>query len=476
MTTAPPEILRAAANAARGKAQVATNGCTRPVRLQGEKGLVNTTTGELTTLYASRQELDGQTYVRCGNRRESECEPCSREYKGDAWHLLVAGLAGGKGIPAEVSERPATFLTLTAPSFGAVHGQRAKGPCRARRDKPVCPHGRPMWCNRRHFPGDPMTGEALCPDCYDYLGHVLWQWHVPELWRRFVIRLQRLLAAAGGVPATEFNNHAKVSYSKVAEFQVRGVVHFHVPMRLDGPAGPDGGPTALPIDIVALEHAATTAAAEVWADSAPLRDGTVVRLRWGSQVDLRTISSDAPRDADRAGRRAHPEQVASYLAKYLTKATAEFGLPTRVRSGIHARSCGAPPQAVRLVETCMRIASEGGSYERLALYYATLGYRGHPITKSRAYSVTFGQLRRARRVFHRQPGLDPNADIRELLDEEVPDGFELISTWAYVGRGYLELDQAERAVASAAFSRTRHRTATSPTQSAHGLKEGKEDA
>jgi len=57
--------------------------------------LVDTATGEATTVYSSDRELDGFTYTRCGNRRASVCESCSHEYKGDAWHLLVCGLAGG---------------------------------------------------------------------------------------------------------------------------------------------------------------------------------------------------------------------------------------------------------------------------------------------------------------------------------------------------------------------------------------------
>ena len=186
----------------------------------------------------------------------------------------------------------------------------------------------------------------------------------------------------------------------VAEFQTRGVVHFHVPMRLDGPLGPDGPACELPISAEVLEHVTKAAAAEVWVDSEPLRDGTVVRLRWGDQVDLRTISSEHSRDADRSTHGTHPEQVASYLAKYLTKATAEFGLPTRVRSAIHARSCGASPQVAKIVETCQRIAREGGRYERLAMYYATLGYRGRPAS-SCTPSVQEGLARRSQR---RRPG------------------------------------------------------------------------
>jgi replication initiator protein RepSA len=32
-------------------------------------------------------------------RREAACGPCAERYRGDAYHLIVAGLRGGKGIP-----------------------------------------------------------------------------------------------------------------------------------------------------------------------------------------------------------------------------------------------------------------------------------------------------------------------------------------------------------------------------------------
>jgi hypothetical protein len=111
---------------------------------------------------------------------------------------------------------------------------------------------------------------------------------------------------------------------------------------------------------------------------------------------------------------------------------------------------------VRIIAAASRLAGEGEGYARLRENYATLGYRGHPITKSRGYSVTFGQLRGARRRFKRQPRLDPVADVRRVLDDaEVPEGCELVSSWVYVGRGYLDLEQAAAAVRSAAVSRTR---------------------
>jgi hypothetical protein len=79
----------------------------------------------------------------------------------------------------------------------------------------------------------------LCFDCYDYTGHVLWQWHAPELWRRFTIALQRDSARHCGLSVTTFRRRCKIAYSKVVEFQARGLIHLHVPIRLDGPGGPD---------------------------------------------------------------------------------------------------------------------------------------------------------------------------------------------------------------------------------------------
>lgn len=432
-------------------------GCAHPVRLRGSTMLVDTTTGEATSVYSSADELDGYTYSRCGNRRAAVCPSCSHEYKGDAWHLLICGLAGGRGIPAQVADRPCTFATFTAPSFGPVHGVRQKGPCRARRDKPVCAHGRPLWCSKRHQPDEPRLGEPLCPECYDYTGHVVWQWHAPELWRRFTISLQRRLASITGLSVSTFRERCRISYSKVVEFQARGIAHFHVPIRLDGPEGPDGPPCSLDVGTSLLEEAIRDAAAAVQVDSAPLRDGTRFRLRWGNQIDCRSITGDADRDTGRGARVVHPEQVAAYLAKYLTKATEDFGLPAKVDSATHARAVGASAHAVRIIETCIWLAGQGESYERLRDYLATLGYRGHPITKSRAYSVTFGQIRRSRRAYRRDPGLDPDADIRELLDDDqdIPDGYELVSSWVYAGQGYLDLDQAAAAVRSAAEARSR---------------------
>jgi hypothetical protein len=432
-------------------------GCVRPIRLRGSRHLVNTETGELTKVYSSADELDGITYVKCGNRRAAVCPTCSHEYKGDAWHLFMCGLAGGKGIPESVALHPCTFATLTAPSFGPVHGVRQKGPCRARRDKPVCEHGRPLWCNKRHGDDDPRLGEPLCADCYDYVAHVVWQWHAPELWRRFCIALQRALAKKCNLTVKEFRDRCVIAYSKVVEFQVRGAVHVHAPIRLDGPDGADGPSPDVPLSTRDLEDAIRAACGQASLDSAPFRDGTTYRLHWGRQVDTRTITEVADRDSGRSAPVVHPEQVAAYLSKYLTKTTEEFGLPTRVKSAAYARAAGASHHAVRIIRAAERVAREGEAYERLWHNLATLGYRGHPITKSRRYSINFGHLRRARRLFKSRPAaLPPDADVRLVLDvdeDDTPEGFEVVSSFAFAGTGYLDLDEAAAAVRSAAMAR-----------------------
>ena len=433
-------------------------GCVKPVRLRGSKHLVNTATGELTKVYSSADELDGYTYVKCGNRRAAVCPSCSHEYKGDSWHLFWCGLAGGKGIPQSVADHPCTFATLTAPSFGPVHGVRQKGPCRGRRDKPLCPHGRPLWCTKRHTEDDPRLGEPLCVDCYDYTAHVAWQWHAPELWRRFCIALQRELAKHCGLSVKAFRQRCIIAYAKVVEFQVRGAVHVHAPIRLDGPDGPDGPAPDLPISTGDLEDAIQRAAAHVSLDTDALKDGTVHRLHWGRQVDTRSIADTADRDSGRTTRVAHPRQVAAYLAKYLTKTTEDFGLPARVKSAAYVQAAGASWHAVRIIRAAEDLAVQGEAYARLKHNYATLGYRGHPITKFRGYSVTFGHLRRARRLFKsRDAGLAPDAEVRLVLDvdDNVPEGFEVVSSFAYAGTGYLDFDEAAAAVRSAAQSRTR---------------------
>jgi hypothetical protein len=220
-------------------------GCEHPIRLRGQLDTVDRLTGELEQRWSSEGLPDGVVHTRCNNRRASRCEPCSRLYQADAWQLIMSGLAGGKGVPDTVAGHPTVFVTLTAPSFGTVHTRVVNdngdvAPCRARRyeAEQVCAHGRPVTCTARHAGDDPLLGQPLCVDCFDYAGAVLWNAHAGELWRRTRIRIYRELAALVGISERQLRREVTVQYVKVAEYQRRGVVHFHLLIRLDSARPP----------------------------------------------------------------------------------------------------------------------------------------------------------------------------------------------------------------------------------------------
>ena len=230
-------------------------GCVQPVLLRGGVDHIDGTTGELLHRYTTVHEAGGVLPVACKTRRASRCLPCAEVYRADTYQLIRAGLTGGKGILATVASHPCVFTTLTAPSFGPVHACRERNgrvvACRPRRGGRTCPHGRPISCTERHTASDPRLGEPLCPDCYDYTGAVLFNAHAPELWRRFTITLRRAIARQAGMTSATFAKQARVSFAKVAEYQRRGLVHFHAVIRLDGPGDPaTPPPTWTTLDIL----------------------------------------------------------------------------------------------------------------------------------------------------------------------------------------------------------------------------------
>ena len=423
--------------------------CTHPVRLVGER--LDRSTGELSL---------GTLTVACKDRRRAVCPACSRRYQADAWHLVAAGLRGGKGVPETVAAHPSVFVTLTAPSFGPVHSRPgdpgASALCRPRRRAPTCPHGEVLACTRRHRPGDSVLGEPLCAGCFDYEGAVLWNARVPALWRRTTVAVVRALAKEQGLSEAALRRAARVSFVKAAEFQRRGLVHLHVVVRLDGPEGP-GSPALVPIGADELAAALRGVAASV---SVPAPPGHGARIGWGTELDLRVLGGGAE-DADRAERAqgADPVAVAAYTAKYATKSAADAeGLARPLRHLAELEHLGLRPHPATLVRTAWVL---GGRPELGALglrrHAHAFGFGGHVLTKSRRYSTTFGALRAARAAF--------------AHGDEAGDaiGSDFDGAWRYGGRGY-EHPGAER-LAEALFDLDRRSTGTSAgtsTGSLHG--------
>ncbi|MGW7469879.1 replication initiator [Streptomyces xantholiticus] len=402
----------------------ATGGCAHPIHLTGSTTVRDTHSGEILHHYGTSAEPGERLLVRCRNRRATVCAPCSRLHAGDTFQLVRAGLVGGKAVPTEVRKHPRLFVTLTAPSFGPVHRITAETErCRPRRYAAPCGHGRPTRCHARHTAADPLVGLPLCSDCYDYSGHVLWHAHTGELWARFARGVRRALASAAGLVQAEFPEHARLSFAKVAEYQRRAAIHVHAVVRLDGPAGPNDSPP--PWATADAVTASVRAAAQAVTIHSPYSPATGERaMRWGAQLDVRPLRSSAGDEGPA------DDAVAAYVAKYVTKGASDTAAGTdhRLTCPDDIETAVVSPHVRSLMRACWRL---GGLPEfaplRLRAWAHTLGYRGHILTKSRAYSTTYATLRAERAAHERTAaGIDLPDDSGTTTD----------AYWRYVGSGH----------------------------------------
>lgn len=412
-------------------------GCTEPVRLTGRTTTVDTTTGEVLRSYAASDDPTGSLLTGCGNRRASRCPACSRLYAADTYHLIRAGLSGGKTVPDTVRTHTRVFATLTAPSFGPVHNR---------------PDARPCRCGTRHEPTDPLLGTPLNPATYDYAGAVLFNAHAGALWARFAIYLRREIATRLGMTQKAARAALRVSFAKVAEYQKRGLVHFHAVIRLDGPDGSSQSPPSYATVAVltdAIRSAAPRARISVDSDAVGERE-----LAWGQQLDVREIAAFGT-DTELTD-----QAVASYVAKYATKSAdasgtldrALFCRPCQGRGAtllphgtpLPCTTCDGtgqtrplPRLAVarhvrQMIRTCWdlgRLPEFTGL--KLWKWAHMLGFRGHFSTKSRHYSTTLGALREARRTWRTE-----QARAHAGLPEPDPNTTLVVGHWNYIGSGY----------------------------------------
>ena len=192
-------------------------------------------------------------------------------------------------------------------------------------------------CRVRHDRDDGAVGTPLCPSCYDYVGAVLHNAFSAELWRRTTIYLGRQLAMSLGISRSQCAKVIRLEHCKVAEFQRRGLVHFHAVVRADGPDG-----SAPPIDVGLLAEACLASIRSV--EIAHAR-GTI---RWGSEVDIQPLCRDE-----------RSRRVASYVAKYATKEPAMHpGLLGRILSVSDLKSRGLPPHIAAMVATAWALGAD----------------------------------------------------------------------------------------------------------------------
>ena len=439
----------------------AVRGCARPIHLTGSSTILATPQANPfplspTTKAQALAHRSGHIFVPCGTRRASVCPACADRYAADAFHLMHSGLAGdeGKGVPASVTAKPRQFVTLTAPSFGTVHGRRT-----SRRGRQI-----PCPCGEFHHPDDPRLGTAVNPDAYDYEGAVLWQAHAGVLWHRFVITLRRHLARAGKLSEAALNAQLRVSYAKVAEYQRRGLVHFHAVIRIDGHEGAhDPTPKWVTHELVAgcVRSAAAAVLVESWRPC-----GTVLPLTWGSQVDVREIRPDqAGQFEDQAGQ-VSETKLAGYIAKYATKSTGSTvdGIDRRLLSQAAIDMLtGITEHHRRMIQTAwdlggLEMYNDPKDGLKLRRWAHMLGFRGHFLTKSRRYSTTFREIRHAQAAFRRTETLAAlGIEDDEGVEYTGLDGSTIyvtptalvVNTWNFVSVGYDSDEERELAAAIA---------------------------
>ncbi|MEW9514106.1 replication initiator protein RepSA [Streptomyces bacillaris] len=390
-----------------------TGGCSNPIHLTGWTLTKDKTTGETLHHYSTETEPGGRLRLACGNRRASRCPSCAWTYAGDTYHLIRAGLAGDdrRNVPATVRDHPRVFATLTAPSFGPVHNRPERGACR---------------CGSRHSADASELGTALDPETYDYAGWVLFNNHAGDLWMRFTTRLRREIAARAGLTQVELKESVRLSYGKVAEFQKRGAIHFHAVMRIDGPDGPGTPPPSWATVDLLTDSIRAAARHNYTAVSAPTADDQPARtFRWGIQLDVRPVVAFGD------GSDVTEQAVASYVAKYATKAAENTGtLDRRIGELSELDRHGVPDHARRLIAAC-HLLDPLYPERRLRAWAHMLGFRGHFSSKSRRYSTTLGELRQARADFRA-------AQERQSLglEDRLPDTVLVLADWQYVGHGH----------------------------------------
>jgi hypothetical protein len=287
-------------------------------------------------------------------------------------------------------------------------------------------------------------GKPLCPDCYDYSAAVVWNAHAPELWRRTVIGIRRRLDRL----ARPHGVRVKLSYAKVAEFQRRGLIHFHAIFRLDGhdPAHPERTvpphPAVTP-DVLAnvIRHAASATWFATVHHRAKPKGWDIT---WGAQVDPRVVRLTGDGEITDVA-------VAAYLAKYATKSTEPVGvLRARITPANASVYADSRTHQGRLIAACLKLGGHPHEdFKALRRWAHMLGYRGHFATKSRRYSTTMRALRATRRNWKRrqQPtgGQHGDRTVITLTDLQ----------WA--GRGWRTAGDALLAISAAARAREHRR-------------------
>jgi hypothetical protein len=190
-------------------------------------------------------------------------------------------------------------------------------------------------------------------------------------------------------------------------------------------------------------------------------------LGWGAQLDIRPVTSTAALHLEDDQGQITDAALAGYIAKYATKSTGAVdggeGADRPIRDGDHIAHLDVSPHHRRMIDTAWRLGGLA-QYEPLNLrrWAHMLGFRGHFMTKSRAYSVTFTGIRAERRTWRLRADLDQLAANTDNPDDEsLPvdlDTITVINDWTVTHIGHHDHAERELALAIAERNRTQRRT------------------
>ena len=294
-----------------------------------------------------------------------------------------------------------------------------------------------MSCPDKHARDDYRLGEPLARTATTTPARLL-NACAPELWRRFTITLRRAPCSPGRAHQQGVRRPGRLSYAKVAEYQRRGVVHFHAIIRLDGPTGPPpphppGPPSAYsPKRSPGRPHRP---------HRHPGHPGLRARtLAWGRQIDTRPVTTTGD---------LTDSKVAAYVAKYATKAAEATGtLDRRITPADRLAELPIRDHARRHIAECLRLAKlpapRSPAPGRLGAHARLLRPLRHQEPRL---------LHHPRRTAGR-PGRPParNRHRRRAVPDLLSDTTVTVADWHFAGRAYLPSISELAAIESRAAS------------------------
>lgn len=314
---------------------------------------------------------DGSTkpvHTPCQSAFYSRCKSCAARHSRDRYIIATSGVRElsmtDEGITWKEAgtEYDYFFLTLTLPSFGAVHTGGNNNLCR---------------CGRRHTASADVLGLPIDHETYDRKGMALANLVASRLWNR---------------TAKKLRDYLDFEHFGVWEYQKRGAMHLHVLIRTESGSGLDDPNSVAHDDLLSLVTSTRVTA----------KDNH--RIGWGDQYDVTRIDPTAT-DEDSLSTVTYALKTLGYVQKDLLD-DQEQEEKTKMRPAVKQawdlleKEVGAYAMSQRQSKKTRLRPLEDET--RVSEY----GFHGNRVTKSRRWSLTVPlshiELRRRRAAYQRK--------------------------------------------------------------------------